>query len=87
MTYTWQINIDYQNNNNIVVNDNTSIILSMDEIIYVDHGLEVKCDDVMSFATIVILDLTYTTKGILIANVACDPKKITWINCKLAVLF
>ncbi len=56
MTYTWQINTDYQNNNNIVVNDNTSIILSMDEIIYVDHRLEVKCDDVMSFATIVILD-------------------------------
>jgi len=71
MTYTWQINVDYQNNN-IVVNDNTSIVLSMDEIVCVDHGFEVKCDDVMSFATIVILDLTYIIKGILIANVACD---------------
>ncbi len=63
MTYTWQINIDYQNNNNIVINDNTSIILSMDEIIYVDHGLEVKCDDVMSFATIIILDWFTQLKG------------------------
>ncbi len=34
MTYMWQINIDYQNNSNIVVNDSTSIILSMDEIVY-----------------------------------------------------
>jgi hypothetical protein len=68
----WQMNIDYKNNSNIVVNDNTSIILSMDEIIYVDRGLEMKCDDVMSFATIVILDLTYITKGILIATIACD---------------
>jgi hypothetical protein len=68
----WQMNIDYQNNSNIVGIDNTPIILSMDEIIYVDHGLEMKCDDVMSFVTIVILDLTYTTKGILIANVVCD---------------
>ncbi len=72
MTYMWQMNIDYQNNSNIVGIDNTPIILSMDEIIYVDHGLEMKCDDVMSFVTIVILDLTYTTKGILIANVVCD---------------
>jgi hypothetical protein len=74
MTYTWQINVDYQNNNNIVVNDNTSIVLSVDEIVYVDHGFEVKCDDVMSFGTIIILDLTYIAKGILIANAACDQK-------------
>jgi hypothetical protein len=51
------------------------MVWSMDEIVHINHGLDMKFDDVnihvMSLVTIVVCDLIYITKGMLVTNVDC----------------
>jgi hypothetical protein len=75
MTYMWHINIGYQNNCNIVTNNNTYMVWSTNETMYINHNFiplnEIDID-VRSHVTLVICDYIYIIIGVLVTNVVCD---------------